>query len=197
MVEIARLIYKYLPQVKTIGGYARVDNLKNKTVEQLKHLFELGYCYFYFGMESGDDNLLKRMNKGYKSNMIVEQCKKMDEAGMPYIGNFLGGLGGHNYGLSHARESARVINQLKPAMSNDSRPDIRQNSQRQGRDDSETVKSNGQLRRRKSAQLSRANLRLMMIKKYPPDFFRGEFFCSRRFYEECGLIKSNLHRWKR
>ena len=116
LVDIAEMIYKYLPTVKTIGGYARVDNLKNKTVEQLKHLFELGYCYFYFGMESGDDKLLKRMNKGYKSEMIIEQCKKMDEAGMPYIGNFLGGLGGHNYGLSHARESARVINQLKPAM---------------------------------------------------------------------------------
>ena len=56
------------------------------------------------------------MNKGYTSDVIVDQCKKMDEAGMPYIGNFLGGLGGHNYGLSHARESARVINQLKPAM---------------------------------------------------------------------------------
>lgn len=93
-----------------------MDNLKNKTVEQLRHLVELGYCYFYFGMESGDDKLLKRMNKGYTSDVIVDQCKKMDEAGMPYIGNFLGGLGGHNYGLSHARESARVINQLKPAM---------------------------------------------------------------------------------
>ena len=116
LVTIAEMIHKYLPYVETIGGYACVDNLKNKTVEQLKHLFELGYCYFYFGMESGDDKLLKRMNKGYKSDVIVEQCKKMDEAGMPYIGNFLGGLGGHNYGLSHARESARVINQLKPAM---------------------------------------------------------------------------------
>ena len=51
LVKIADMIHKYLPYVKTIGGYARVDNLRNKTVEQLKHLVELGYCYFYFGME--------------------------------------------------------------------------------------------------------------------------------------------------
>ena len=53
-----------------IGGYARVDNLKNKTVEQLKNLYELSY--FYFVMESGDDKLLARMNKSYKSEVIVE-----------------------------------------------------------------------------------------------------------------------------
>lgn len=40
----------------------------------------------------------------------------MDEAGILYIGNFWGGLGGHNYSLSHARESAHIINQLKPEM---------------------------------------------------------------------------------
>jgi hypothetical protein len=28
----------------------------------------------------------------------------------------LGGLGGHSYGMSHARESAKVINQLHPTM---------------------------------------------------------------------------------
>ena len=45
LVKIAEMIHKYLPEVETIGGYARVDNLKNKTVEQLKNLYELGYCY--------------------------------------------------------------------------------------------------------------------------------------------------------
>ena len=35
---------------------------------------------------------------------------------MPWIANFLGGLGGHDWGLSHARETAKMYNQLKPAM---------------------------------------------------------------------------------
>ncbi len=116
LIKIADLIHRYLPQVRSIGGYARVDNLKNKTVEQLRELAALGYGYFYFGVESGDDKLLDRMNKGYHADFVLEQCKKMDDAGMPWIGNFLGGLGGHNWGLSHARETAKVYNQLKPAM---------------------------------------------------------------------------------
>ena len=116
LVEIAELIHRELPNVKTIGGYARIDNLKNKTVEELRHLHELGYTHFYFGNESGDDHLLSRMHKGYEAEEIVRQLSKLDEAGMPYIMNFLGGLGGHGYGLGHARKTADIINRLHPAM---------------------------------------------------------------------------------
>ena len=56
------------------------------------------------------------MNKGYKAEDVISNMSKLDVAGMPYILNFLGGLGGHNYGLSHAQKSANVINQLHPTM---------------------------------------------------------------------------------
>ncbi len=116
LMRVADMIHKYLPNVETIGGYARVDNLRNKTVEQLKELTKQGYSNFYFGNETGDDYLLERMNKGYKAQDVVNYMRKLDEAGMPYILNFLGGLGGHNYGLSHAQKSADVINKLHPTM---------------------------------------------------------------------------------
>lgn len=56
------------------------------------------------------------MNKGYKAEDVVRYMSKLDEAGMLYILNFLGGLGGRGYGLSHAQKSAEVINQLHPTM---------------------------------------------------------------------------------
>lgn len=112
--RIANLIHKYLPFVKTIGGYGRIDSLKNKTVEQLKELKELGYSGIVFGVESGDDKILKFMNKGYKANEIVPQLSKMDEAGLPYEVIFLSGLGGKGYGLDHAKKTAAVFNQLHP-----------------------------------------------------------------------------------
>lgn len=55
LLKIADIIYHYLPQVKSIGGYARVDNLQNKSVGEVRQLKEAGYSYFYFGVESGDD----------------------------------------------------------------------------------------------------------------------------------------------
>ena len=116
LMKIAELIYKNMPYVKSIGGYARVDNVKNKTVEQIRKLKEVGYSNFYFGNESGDDAILDRMNKGYHADFVIEMLSRLDEAGMKYIMNFLGGLGGHNYGLSHAQKSAQVINRLNPTM---------------------------------------------------------------------------------
>jgi histone acetyltransferase (RNA polymerase elongator complex component) len=56
------------------------------------------------------------MNKGYTSELITEQCLKMDEAGFRYVANFLNGLGGHNYGMKHAHDTARILNDLKPTM---------------------------------------------------------------------------------
>ena len=116
LLQIAELIYKYIPSVKSIGGYARIDNVDNKSVEDLKKLVSAGFSNFYFGNESGDDHILDVMRKGYHADEIVRACQKMDEAGMEYILNFLGGLGGHNYGLDHARKSAEVINQTHPTM---------------------------------------------------------------------------------
>ncbi len=115
-MKVADMIEKYLPQVTSIGGYARVDNVRNKSVEQLKTLAKRGFSNFYFGNESGDDFILKRMNKGYTAQDVVDNMQKLDEANMPYILNFLGGLGGHGYGDSHAIKSAEVINQLHPTM---------------------------------------------------------------------------------
>ena len=114
--KVAKMIHDYLPNVKSIGGYARVDNVRNKTVAQLRDLVMEGYSNFYFGNETGDDTLLERMNKGYKAEDVVRYMSRLDEACMPYIMNFLGGLGGHGYGLDHAQKSADVINQLHPTM---------------------------------------------------------------------------------
>lgn len=116
LARVAEMIHKKLPQVTSIGGYARVDNVRNKSVDQLRSLAQMGYSNFYFGNESGDDYLLERMHKGYRAQEVVDDLSKLDEAGMTYIMNFLGGLGGHGYGLSHARKSAEVINQLHPTM---------------------------------------------------------------------------------
>lgn len=116
LMMIAELIHEYLPTVESIGGYARINNMANKSVSELRALSEVGYSNPYFGIESGDDVILKRMNKGYTSELITEQCSKMDDAGFLYVANFLNGLGGHSYGMKHARDSARVLNGLKPTM---------------------------------------------------------------------------------
>lgn len=108
LMRTAELLRKYVPSVETIGGYARIDNFYNKTEEQLRNMASAGLSDPYIGVESGDDVVLKRINKGYTSAQAREQLEKIDASGLPFIVNFLNGAGGHGYGLANAQRTAEL-----------------------------------------------------------------------------------------
>lgn len=120
LMKTAELLHKYVPSVKTIGGYARIDNFYDKTEEQLRNMAAAGFANTYIGVESGDDVVLKRINKGYTAAQAREQLEKIDAAGLPFIVNFLNGAGGHNYGLTNAQLTAKLYDGLHPTMVNTS-----------------------------------------------------------------------------
>lgn len=116
LMKTAELIHRYVPSVKTIGGYARIDNFREKSVEQLRNMKAAGFADPYIGVESGDDVILKMVNKGYDAAFAREQMEKLTEAGMSFIANFLNGLGGAGYGLSHARKTAEIYENMDISM---------------------------------------------------------------------------------
>ena len=120
LMKTAELLHKHFPSVKTIGGYARIDNFYDKTEEQLRNMAAAGFANPYIGVESGDDVVLKRINKGYTAAQAREQLEKIDAAGLPFIVNFLNGAGGHNYGLTNAQLTAKLYDGLHPTMVNTS-----------------------------------------------------------------------------
>ena len=63
LLEIAEEAHKALPKLKTISCYASVQNVKNKTVRELKALRAAGINEPNFGIETGLPSLLKDMNK--------------------------------------------------------------------------------------------------------------------------------------
>ena len=52
---ILEKINEYLPEIEYIYAATRVSDLKNKTVEELESLRELGLREISLGVESGDD----------------------------------------------------------------------------------------------------------------------------------------------
>ena len=120
LMKTAELLHKYVPSVETIGGYARIDNFYDKTEEQLRNMAAVGFADPYIGVESGDDVVLKRINKGYTAAQAREQLEKIDAAGLPFVVNFLNGAGGHGYGLTNAQLTAKLYDGLHPTMVNTS-----------------------------------------------------------------------------
>lgn len=112
--HIMDLVHEYLPKVNRVTMHARVDNINNKTVEQLKILREKGITELFLGIESGDDATLQRINKGYTAQDILEQTKKLDEAGIDYWFTFLNGVGGKELSKEHAINSAKIFSQANP-----------------------------------------------------------------------------------
>lgn len=115
LLDIALLIRKYVGEGHpTIGCFARITDITKKSVEELRQLHHLGFDYLTIGVESGDSETLSRVNKGYRSEDIIEQCLKLESAGIRYNLFYLVGLAGHGNGERNACRSAAVFNQLNP-----------------------------------------------------------------------------------
>ncbi len=113
---ILEMIHRYLPKMEYIYAATRVTDIRNKTVEELKKLKELGVREISLGVESGDDWTLERINKGYQAADILEQCHKLEEAGIAYWMTFLNGVAGREHSREHAVNSAKIFNQCKPML---------------------------------------------------------------------------------
>lgn len=114
--EICDLIHKYLPNIEIMTMAARVDNIRDKSVEELKILKDKGILELNLGAESGDDETLKSVNKGYGSKDIIEQCEKLDKSGIDYWLTFLNGIGGVELSKQHALNSAKIFSQANPTV---------------------------------------------------------------------------------
>ena len=108
------LIRKYLPELETMYTQTRVSDLKNKSVQDLRNLKALGLREISLGTESGDDWTLERINKGYSSADILEQCAKLDEAGIAYWLTFLNGAAGREHSIQHAVNSGKIFSMCRP-----------------------------------------------------------------------------------
>lgn len=113
LIRLGRLAGRYLPEAQ-ISMYARVDSMKNKSVEELKEIRETGINDLVIGVESGDDEILAECNKGYTVADIIEGCGKLDAAGIDYRVIYLSGLAGHGKGETNARKSAEMFNRIHP-----------------------------------------------------------------------------------
>ncbi|MDY6065632.1 MAG: radical SAM protein [Finegoldia sp.] len=114
LIEIGNLIHKYIPEIKTITCYASFYNLKNKSVEDLKKLKELGYNQLYIGVETGYEPALDMINKGISLDEAYEQLKKLKAAEIDYISILMLGIAGKGKARENAQATAKLLNTYPP-----------------------------------------------------------------------------------
>lgn len=114
LLDIAARIKTRFPKAETIGCFARVTDISPKSDAELAQLQAAGYDGLTLGIETGDDEALSFMDKGYRAADILTQCRRLDQAGIGYHFFYLAGISGAGRGEIGAQATAEVCNQLHP-----------------------------------------------------------------------------------
>jgi radical SAM superfamily enzyme YgiQ (UPF0313 family) len=112
--QVLSAIREQMPTVERVGIYGDCRSILKKSVEELQRLRSLGLGIIYHGIESGDDEVLRSVNKGVTAAETIAAGKRVKEAGIAYSAIVMLGLGGRTRSLEHARATARAINEIQP-----------------------------------------------------------------------------------
>jgi radical SAM superfamily enzyme YgiQ (UPF0313 family) len=114
LLTILDAIRRDLPGVRRVSSYCLPRNLRNKGVKDLQELAEAGLSMIYLGAESGDDEVLQRVDKGETFDTTLDALEKLGRAGIKRSVMILNGLGGRALSQQHAINSARLMNAAQP-----------------------------------------------------------------------------------
>lgn len=114
LVPVLEHIRAQLKNVRSIGGFVRIGDLRHKSDDDLAAWARLGVDDLTIGVETGYDPALAFMDKGHTAADELEQCRRLDAAGIRYSFFYLTGIAGSGCDEAAARASARVFSQLHP-----------------------------------------------------------------------------------
>jgi radical SAM superfamily enzyme YgiQ (UPF0313 family) len=114
LVWILESIRKHLPWVKRVGSYANTKSISMKSIEDLIELKNLGLSILYLGVESGDDQVRKRILKGSSAQHCLEMAVRVREAGIKLAALVLLGIGEKKQSMEHARATGEILSAIDP-----------------------------------------------------------------------------------
>lgn len=110
LLKILRYLKQNLPKLRRVSIYASHYNLYEKSLAELETLKENGLTLIYYGIESGNYDVLKKVNKPIKKEMMIEGLNKVHQAGIKISATVILGLGGEKYSFEHIKDSAFIVN---------------------------------------------------------------------------------------
>ncbi len=114
LAPVLESINRNIRGVKRIGLYANAKSILRKTPEELLELRNLGVKIVYMGLETGNDEILEKIQKGANARQMVEAGQKIKEAGIALSVTVLLGIGGRAKSMEHALDTARVLTEIDP-----------------------------------------------------------------------------------
>ncbi|MBE0564998.1 MAG: radical SAM protein [Krumholzibacteria bacterium] len=112
--RILAALHEALPQLRRVGIYGDARSILRKSPADLARLRDLGLGIVYHGAESGDDEVLRRVNKGSTAAEAVAAAGRLREAGLRHSVMVMLGLGGTERSAAHAAATAELLTAMDP-----------------------------------------------------------------------------------
>ena len=103
------------PDARRFAAYGSVFSLADKTADDLLRLKAAGLRTVYLGLESGDEETLRRVDKYMAAPRMAEICRRVVAAGLNLSLMVVIGLGGRSRSRLHAEASAGLVNAIGPS----------------------------------------------------------------------------------
>jgi radical SAM superfamily enzyme YgiQ (UPF0313 family) len=114
LMEALQYLNEKFPAIERIASYATPQDILRRSVKELKTLKEQKLGILYMGVESGDDEVLRKVKKNINHQQMVEAAKKVKESGIILSVTVILGLGGVKGSEKHALETARILTEMDP-----------------------------------------------------------------------------------
>lgn len=114
LAEILRCIRELFPECERVTSYGSPASILSKTQAELDGLHGLGLEMVYLGLESGSDEVLRRVDKGETAAEIIRAGQMVRAAGMKLSVTAIAGLGSTELSEEHAVQTARALSAMHP-----------------------------------------------------------------------------------
>jgi len=114
--KIAEMIKKHFPECNTITMYASIQNIQSKSDKDLEELKKYGINDLWVGVESGWNQVVSDIKKGYTVEEAKTELKRLNNIGINYMAGLMLGVAGKNNGLENAIHTAHFLNETKPKL---------------------------------------------------------------------------------
>lgn len=114
LLPILERITQSFPNLQRITCYGSARYILKKSEEELLKLRKAGLKRIHMGIESGDREVLEKIQKGADPEQMIQGGQRVKKAGIEISEYVLVGVAGPEKSQDHARESARVLNAIEP-----------------------------------------------------------------------------------
>jgi radical SAM superfamily enzyme YgiQ (UPF0313 family) len=114
LTGIIKNIKKDLPWVNRVSTYGNAKSIRSKSVTELRELRDMGLDRIYMGLESGHDEILRKIQKGETARSMVEAAGKVCECDIFLSVTVLLGIGGVDQSDQHAETTGLIASLMVP-----------------------------------------------------------------------------------